>query len=398
MLKILLVFKLWFPLQRIHKSGRPGTSYHSDSSDFTDIEDEEDMHNNESSSKEGSPLRGVGPMADYDTSSIDGASVSSRKRKDPSSCKPVAAAPVKQTKVALQRYVVRPAPLPSAPKFVQTTLGTNHTLDQEIWMLVFQYLTPQDLCACLRVCRTWNRWCIDRRLWSFINLSRRRITRDVLVGTVRRQPTHLDISWTNLNRKQLEWLASRLPQLKHLSLAGNSWAAVCALCSSSCPLLYSLDLKWVSGIRDACMKDLISPPTDHRPGVDDSVSRLHRLTKLELAGSDVTDASLKVMTQYIPKLEKLDLSYCTKVTNEGIELLTADSAPTRTALISLDLTGCNLLTDDCFASLRKLKIIQHVSLEACPNVTVATCNEFVKKMVPQLNLVVKHEKYIEVNH
>lgn len=292
---------------------------------------------------------------------------------------------------------MRPAPIPAPAKHVETVGGVSHALDHEIWLLVFKYLSSLDLCACMRVCRTWNRWCIDRRLWAFINLSRRRITRDVLVGVVRRQPSHLDLSWTNISRKQLEWLAARLPQLKHLSLAGNSWAALCALCSSLCPLLYTLNLKWVSGIRDACMKDLISPPTDHRPGVDDSVSRLHRCTTLELAGSDISDVTLMVMTQYMPKLCCLDLSYCTKISDAGLSILAAQSATTRQNLVSLDLTGCNQLTDACFENLRHFTNLQSVSLAACPDVSVAGCHNFVSNMVPQRNLVVKHEKCISVH-
>lgn len=51
-----------------------------------------------------------------------------------------------------------------------------------------------------------------------------------------------------------------------LKLSGCSWAAVSALCTSSCPLLRSLDVQWVEGLKDAQMRDLLSPPTDNRPG------------------------------------------------------------------------------------------------------------------------------------
>lgn len=51
-----------------------------------------------------------------------------------------------------------------------------------------------------------------------------------------------------------------------LLLSGCSWAAVSALCTSSCPLLRTLDVQWVEGLKDAQMRDLLSPPTDNRPG------------------------------------------------------------------------------------------------------------------------------------
>ncbi len=56
--------------------------------------------------------------------------------------------------------------------------------------LCCRYLPPQDLCRCLRVCKTWNRWCIDRRLWFFINLSRKRVRKDVLIGESHHHTLH----------------------------------------------------------------------------------------------------------------------------------------------------------------------------------------------------------------
>lgn len=140
--------------------------------------------------------------------------------------------------------------------------------------------------------------CCDKRLWTKINLSRcTSITPLMLSGIIRRQPVSLDLSWTNISKKQLSWLINRLPGdyecfliLEHLSsscpllcisifktllclsglrklkLSGCSWAAVSALCTSSCPLLRTLDVQWVEGLKDAQMRDLLSPPTDNRPG------------------------------------------------------------------------------------------------------------------------------------
>lgn len=53
-----------------------------------------------------------------------------------------------------------------------------------------------------------------------------------------------------------------------LLLSGCSWVAVSALCTSSCPLLRTLDVQWVEGLKDAQMRDLLSPPTDNRPGTN----------------------------------------------------------------------------------------------------------------------------------
>lgn len=139
--------------------------------------------------------------------------------------------------------------------------------------------------------------CCDKRLWTTIDLNRcTSVTPLMLSGIIRRQPVSLDLSWTNISKKQLSWLINRLPGsrcrrtggavtgvftclwtsvaelllcvpgLRVLRLSGCSWAAVSALCTSSCPLLRTLDVQWVEGLKDPQMRDLLSPPTDNRPG------------------------------------------------------------------------------------------------------------------------------------
>lgn len=48
--------------------------------------------------------------------------------------------------------------------------------------------------------------------------------------------------------------------LKDLMLAGCSWSSISALCSSGCPLLRSLDLRYADGVKDSQIRDLVSPP------------------------------------------------------------------------------------------------------------------------------------------
>lgn len=56
------------------------------------------------------------------------------------------------------------------------------------------------------------RRCCDKRLWTKIDLNRcTSITPLMLSGIIRRQPVSLDLSWTNISKKQLSWLINRLP-------------------------------------------------------------------------------------------------------------------------------------------------------------------------------------------
>ena len=145
--------------------------------------------------------------------------------------------------IQMERHVIRPPPISPPPDRLPLGDGEAHVMRREVWMTVFSHLTHRDLCVCMRVCRTWNRWwvqdvprswtrvvrisshsahgkvspaclarCCDKRLWKHINLNRcKSITPLMLSGIIRRQPVALDLSWTNISKKQLSWLINRLP-------------------------------------------------------------------------------------------------------------------------------------------------------------------------------------------
>ncbi|CAB1447789.1 unnamed protein product [Pleuronectes platessa] len=147
--------------------------------------------------------------------------------------------------VQMERHVIRPPPISPPPDRLPLSDGEAHVMRREVWMTVFGHLTHRDLCVCMRVCRTWNRWCCDKRLWKRINLNRcKSITPLMLSGLIRRQPVALDLSWTNISKKQLSWLINRLPGLRVLLLSGCSWVArLCSLhlqlsspANSGCPV------------------------------------------------------------------------------------------------------------------------------------------------------------------
>lgn len=151
-------------------------------------------------------------------------------------------------------------------------------------VVAFSFSLPIKWSECLLVRR-----CLDKRLWSRIDLSiKRSVTPQALTGIIKRQPVTLDLSWTNISKKQLNWLVGRLPGtpeqidlekkrlsssvtldnrsclgfagLKDLMLAGCCWSSVSALCSSGCPLLRSLDLRYADGVKDLQIRDLVTPP------------------------------------------------------------------------------------------------------------------------------------------
>lgn len=60
--------------------------------------------------------------------------------------------------IQMERHVVRPPPVSPPPDSLPLDDGEDHVMQREVWMAVFGYLSRKDLCVCMRVCKTWNRW------------------------------------------------------------------------------------------------------------------------------------------------------------------------------------------------------------------------------------------------
>ncbi|KAM3611860.1 uncharacterized protein V6R79_025084 [Siganus canaliculatus] len=298
--------------------------------------------------------------------------------------------------VQMERHVIRPPPISPPPDRVPLKDGKTHVLQREVWMKIFGHLTHQELCVCMRVCKTWNRWCCDKRLWTTIDLNRcTSITPLMLSGIIRRQPVSLDLSWTNISKKQLSWLINRLPGLRVLKLSGCSWAAVSALCTSSCPLLRMLDVQWVEGLKDAQMRDLLSPPTDNRPGQLDNRCKLRNVEDLRLAGLDITDTSLRLITRQMPLLSNLDLSYCNHINDQSVNLLTAAGTTTRDSLTEINLSVCNRVTDHSLNFFKRCGSICQIDLRFCKQVTKTACERFIAEMSVSVPFKLKEEKLLQ---
>ncbi|CAM2114983.1 F-box/LRR-repeat protein 19 isoform X1 [Caretta caretta] len=283
----------------------------------------------------------------------------------------------------LERHVVRPPPDSPEPDSLPLDSGSDHVMQRDVWLAVFQHLSYRELCVCMRVCRTWSRWCCDKRLWTRIDLSRRKsITPSMLSGIIRRQPGSLDLSWTNISKKQLMWLINRLQGLRELVLTGCSWCSVSALSTASFPSLRLLDLRWIEDVKDSHLRELLLPPTDSKPGQTESRGRLQNVSELRLSGLDITDASLRLVVRHTPQLAKLDLSHCNHVGDQSVNLLTAANSPLRDSLAEINLSGCNRLTDQCLPLFRRCPRLSRVDLRSCRHVTPEGCARFCEDSGP----------------
>ncbi|XP_061740726.1 F-box/LRR-repeat protein 19-like isoform X1 [Nerophis ophidion] len=289
--------------------------------------------------------------------------------------------------VQMERHLVRPPPTCPEPSCLPLDSGSSHIMTRDVWLRVFTYLSQPELCVCMRVCRTWSRWCCDKRLWRQIDVSRQRsITPPMLSGIIRRQPVSLNLGFTNISKKQLMWLISRLPGLLELNVAGCAWSVVSALCQSTCPCLRLLDLSRVEDLKDSHLKELLAPPPDTRTGErrplqvaspldpyvigapahsETRAGCFHNVTELRLSGLDLTDASSRLLVRYVPRLARLDLSHCANLSDETVQTLTSPASPLRETLTHVSLAGCTKVTGQSATLLQQCPAIQTVDLRSC---------------------------------
>uniref|UniRef100_A0A3Q4HWD9 Zgc:158376 n=1 Tax=Neolamprologus brichardi TaxID=32507 RepID=A0A3Q4HWD9_NEOBR len=281
----------------------------------------------------------------------------------PSSSSPPAV-PSPPRPVQMERHLVRPPPACPEPSCLPLDSGTAHIMTRDVWLRVFTFLSHRELCVCMRVCRTWSRWCCDKRLWTQIDLSRQRsITPPMLSGIIRRQPVSLNLGYTNISKKQLMWLINRLQGLLELNVSGCPWAAVSALCQAVCPCLKLLDLSRVEDLKDSHLRELLAPPPDTRTAHGETrAGRFQNVTELRLAGLDLTDASSRLLMRYVPHLAKLDLSHCGNITDQTVHTLTSHISPLRESLTHINLAGCVKVTEQSIPLLRRCTSLQTVDL------------------------------------
>uniref|UniRef100_A0A3Q2E5M1 F-box and leucine rich repeat protein 19 n=1 Tax=Cyprinodon variegatus TaxID=28743 RepID=A0A3Q2E5M1_CYPVA len=261
--------------------------------------------------------------------------------------------------VQMERHLVRPPPACPEPSCLLLDCGSAHIMTRDAWLRVFTYLSQRELCVCMRVCRTWSRWCCDKRLWTQMDLSRQRsITPPMLSGIIRRQPVSLNLGHTNISKKQLMWLINRLPGLLELDVSGCPWTSVSALCQAVCPCLKLLDLSRVEDLKDSHLRELLAPPPD-----ESRAGRFQNMTELRLAGLDLTDAASRLLVRHTPHLTRLDLSHCVNITDQTVRNLTV--SPLRESLTHINLAGCVKLTEQSVQLLQCCSALQTVDLRSC---------------------------------
>jgi len=255
-------------------------------------------------------------------------------------------------------YVFRPPPLLVDVEDVYERLrkdGPDVLLTDLMVMLpVFQYLTTAEVVRCGQVCWAWHKISLDPALWHTVDLTRKQMSSKLLSMTVQKQPVGLVLDWTNIGKQHLNWLLPRIPQTKELSLVGLDYrTTVSSINTCNCPMLQVLNLSHMSNMTDNGLHKLLTTPRDSRPGLLDKKSRLKNLRKFVLKGTEISDVSMRYITQYLPQLKELSLSSCWKVTDAGLAQLGQAESTTTETLTSLDISDCKAVSNSGILHLKR---------------------------------------------
>jgi len=203
---------------------------------------------------------------------------------------------------------------------------TDHKLTSNIWFHVFTHLNKNSLLNCMLVCKAWNQWCMNNKLWKHIDVSNSVITQSLLKGIIRRGPLSLNFSTTKLNAKHLEWMLKRLPCLESLDLSLNTATTISALIRVSCLPIKSLNLSWCDAVYDRFLTQVLTIELSplQPGGTILSTSRLHYLEHLNLTGCDIGDELMYCAFNTIATLKTINISYCSRITKASFDLLIQD--------------------------------------------------------------------------
>lgn len=286
--------------------------------------------------------------------------------------------------------VVRPAPI-----MVLNAPPTNNlALDKRCILQIFRYLKSSELLNCALVCKTWAMYSIDPSLWKKMEFNRKHISSDILKGIVRRQPEILHLDWCHINKFQLPWLIQRLNHLKGLSLVSVNIKTAISLRTNHSAVLQSLDLSFISDFSDSALREILGPNNDSRTGLTGEKIRFRNLKVLKLAGTDVTDIAMRYVTQYLPNVQHLSLSLCSRISDAGIAQLSTKPANTVTNLKSLDLSYSKLVTENSLEHLSKCENLTRLDCRHSLQISTQALIKFAAKS--EHNLQVREIKLVDI--
>jgi F-box/leucine-rich repeat protein 2/20 len=313
------------------------------------------------------------------------------------------------------------------------------SMPNEIKLSIFGHLKPKELVRASIVSKAFHQICFDGQLWTSFDASSfyKEIPAESLAKIITAagpfvknlnlrgcvQVEHYKraevvakacknlINATlegcrNFQRATLHSLLSSNERLAHLNLTGLTAVnnGTCKIIARSCPQLEVFNVSWCTHMDTRGIRMILAgcpKLRDLRAGevrgfndieVAQDIFDTNNLESLVLNGcSDLDDNALKVMIHgqdpeidvledrpIVPprRLRHLELSRCTRITNQGIKALTWNVPH----LEALHLTGCTSLSDDAFESLfATTPRLSHLDLEEISDITNSLLSNHIAK-------------------
>lgn len=228
--------------------------------------------------------------------------------------------------------------------------------DPTVILKIFWFLGTPDIFRLRTVCKTWNKISRDKLISGFVDLSGQKVTANMIHATANLKPTFILFDWTNIAKQQLTWLLPKIQATRRLSLVGLEFGSqVSALISSVCPNLVDLDLSFVSNLNDSALNKLLR--------FGEKKSNLASLRKLSLCKTEITDISLRYISQQLQFLTTLSVAYCVKLTDAGLAQIGDPDLYASQTLVHFNISGCPGFTDSGLVHLSRCTVLSFINCQ-----------------------------------
>uniref|UniRef100_A0A8C2QPE6 F-box and leucine-rich repeat protein 13 n=1 Tax=Cricetulus griseus TaxID=10029 RepID=A0A8C2QPE6_CRIGR len=210
-------------------------------------------------------------------------------------------------------------------------------LPQEAITQIFSYLTFRDTIRCGKVNHSWMAMTQSGFLWNAIDFSTVKNIEDKFVVTTLQK-------WRlNVLRLNFRGCFFRTKTLKAVS---------------HCKNLQELNVSDCQSLTDESMRHI----SEGCPGV----------LYLNLSNTTITNRTMRLLPRYFPNLQNLNLAYCRKFTDKGLQYLNLGNGCHK--LIYLDLSGCTqVLVEKCL-QISTVVFIGSPHISDCAFKALTSCN------------------------
>uniref|UniRef100_A0A1A9WPH1 S-phase kinase-associated protein 2 n=1 Tax=Glossina brevipalpis TaxID=37001 RepID=A0A1A9WPH1_9MUSC len=260
-----------------------------------------------------------------------------------------------------------------------------NTLSDEIILQIFKWLPKKTLLRCGYVCQRFNRCASDESLWTRLDLGGRSLKPGALENILKRgivilrlaqaeinhpvfeanfldnesdfesKLQYLDLSMITITKSSLKMFLSRCRQLKKLSLEHVSLNDdICNEIAKN-EDLEALNLAMCSGIEAWSVRKMMES--------------LKQLSSLNISWTNLSiDAVTSLVTNITPNILRLNVAGCRKTMFDSHLESLHKRCPD---LLELDLSDCTGLTGNAINIICKFKALEYLSLSRCYSIPAA---------------------------